>query len=447
MDIPKFIELIDEYILPENIKSPIDHKSYYQTAAPYPSCTYVWEDDSLVAICRECSVSPMSVICLDCFKHSDHHNHLTFLVRSGYGFCDCGKASNMKVQAFCTHHHDPKIPTSQIPENEKEKFRQVIDLIVSNIPFYCSCDTNSAVSLLKWINGWIRASYLHMKVVADVFIEKFNLTNFLLRSGKMDLRIIDEFVTTLIFLHSCEDFNLYLLKQCISLFPNCVSILLELASVISHSPDLLTTTPPFPQFHKVTQTFLFCIKNDLLQKVIHTMDWINPFLDSIKLIFDRGLNDYDKNNSCARIAISMLFSLTELMQHIIKNLNQEELIQFIRKYVDAVLPLEGQFVFDSSIGDFVPGTGRIAYVQITELEFTSFNIINLRKCVVPDIIEIFITKFLNNLSSNNYETIEDKIVYHRFFDDEHVKTSLSLGLHSFALDQLLLQNDLKKSFE
>lgn len=44
------------------------------------------------------------IICLDCYKNSNHDNHRVVFKKGGGGCCDCGDVEAWKKEGFCLKH-------------------------------------------------------------------------------------------------------------------------------------------------------------------------------------------------------------------------------------------------------------------------------------------------------------------------------------------------------
>ncbi|RUS70818.1 hypothetical protein EGW08_021418, partial [Elysia chlorotica] len=68
-------------------------------------CGLVWTANFVAYRCRTCGISPCMSICADCFQAGNHegHDYNMFRSHSG-GACDCGDASVMRPEGFCSRH-------------------------------------------------------------------------------------------------------------------------------------------------------------------------------------------------------------------------------------------------------------------------------------------------------------------------------------------------------
>ncbi|GFO41996.1 E3 ubiquitin-protein ligase ubr3-like [Plakobranchus ocellatus] len=68
-------------------------------------CGLVWTANFVAYRCRTCGISPCMSICSDCFQAGNHegHDYNMFRSHSG-GACDCGDASVMRPEGFCSRH-------------------------------------------------------------------------------------------------------------------------------------------------------------------------------------------------------------------------------------------------------------------------------------------------------------------------------------------------------
>jgi hypothetical protein len=82
-------------------------------------CGHFFVKGEQVYRCKTCALDDTCVLCVDCFKASDHSGHDTsFSISQGMsGFCDCGDIEAWKVEMFCgIHSHVEKKSELLLPE-------------------------------------------------------------------------------------------------------------------------------------------------------------------------------------------------------------------------------------------------------------------------------------------------------------------------------------------
>lgn len=77
-----------------------------KVAAESAICGHVFVKGEQVYRCKTCSLDDTCVLCVDCFKASNHSGHDTsFSISQGMsGFCDCGDKEAWKVDMYCGIH-------------------------------------------------------------------------------------------------------------------------------------------------------------------------------------------------------------------------------------------------------------------------------------------------------------------------------------------------------
>jgi hypothetical protein len=77
-----------------------------KVAAKSAICGHFFVKGEQVYRCKTCALDDTCVLCVDCFKASDHSGHDTsFSVSQGMsGFCDCGDKEAWKVDLYCAIH-------------------------------------------------------------------------------------------------------------------------------------------------------------------------------------------------------------------------------------------------------------------------------------------------------------------------------------------------------
>ncbi|CAH1114121.1 unnamed protein product [Psylliodes chrysocephalus] len=84
--------------------------------------------------CRQCGMDPTCVLCVECFKHSEHRHHKYKMGTSrGGGCCDCGDPEAWKQAPFCTIHIagiSEEEQNKSLPEDMKERARIVFKAVL-----------------------------------------------------------------------------------------------------------------------------------------------------------------------------------------------------------------------------------------------------------------------------------------------------------------------------
>lgn len=76
-----------------------------QLDKPPSVCGRVFKVGEPTYSCRECGMDATCVLCVDCFKQSEHKNHKYKMGTSnGGGCCDCGDTEAWKKSPFCDIH-------------------------------------------------------------------------------------------------------------------------------------------------------------------------------------------------------------------------------------------------------------------------------------------------------------------------------------------------------
>ncbi|XP_050506172.1 E3 ubiquitin-protein ligase UBR2 [Diabrotica virgifera virgifera] len=104
------------------------------TEKPPSVCGRVFKLGEPTYSCRECGMDPTCVLCVECFKNSEHRNHKYKMGTSrGAGCCDCGDREAWKRNPFCTIHMAGLTEENQsngLPEDMKERVRIVFETAV-----------------------------------------------------------------------------------------------------------------------------------------------------------------------------------------------------------------------------------------------------------------------------------------------------------------------------
>ncbi|KAH8031232.1 hypothetical protein HPB51_014068 [Rhipicephalus microplus] len=86
-----------------------DPRGYFEELrrmeSPPTLCGRVFKSGEPTYSCRDCGLDPTCVLCVDCFKSSEHKNHKYKMSMScGGGYCDCGDVEAWRSSPFCETH-------------------------------------------------------------------------------------------------------------------------------------------------------------------------------------------------------------------------------------------------------------------------------------------------------------------------------------------------------
>ena len=104
--------------------------------------------------CRDCGHDATCVLCVECFKHSEHQNHRYKISTSnGGGYCDCGDPEAWSKYVHCANHKqgaatgqmDTEDLINQLPENIRLKAKHVFAAVLDYI--YETLTTESNLKL------------------------------------------------------------------------------------------------------------------------------------------------------------------------------------------------------------------------------------------------------------------------------------------------------------
>ncbi len=72
---------------------------------PPAQCCKLFKMGEPTYSCRDCGHDPTCVLCVDCFKNSEHRHHRYKISTScGGGYCDCGDVEAFSNYAHCSVH-------------------------------------------------------------------------------------------------------------------------------------------------------------------------------------------------------------------------------------------------------------------------------------------------------------------------------------------------------
>lgn len=86
----------------------IDPTSYFKIppSKPVPKsvCAKIITAADMVVECYDCRMDSTCIICLECFKNSNHEGHRYVVKKASGGCCDCGDPEAWKSEGFCKAH-------------------------------------------------------------------------------------------------------------------------------------------------------------------------------------------------------------------------------------------------------------------------------------------------------------------------------------------------------
>ncbi|KAI0987126.1 hypothetical protein GJ496_006587 [Pomphorhynchus laevis] len=114
-------------------------------------CGKMFKTDGIVYQCWTCSTDPTTVLCSECFMHSEHRNHSYRMASSGGGgFCDCGDVESWVSFPHCSiHKPDDSDSTGRCSDEIKSRIRTVIGAVF-----------RICVEALSWTNFEALPSYI-----------------------------------------------------------------------------------------------------------------------------------------------------------------------------------------------------------------------------------------------------------------------------------------------
>jgi len=99
--------------------------------SPPAQCGKVFKMGEPTYSCRDCGLDPTCVLCVDCFKNSEHGGHRYKMSTSvGGGYCDCGDTEAWKEHPYCATHvlgtqAESKDPLAKVPLDIQLRARHV----------------------------------------------------------------------------------------------------------------------------------------------------------------------------------------------------------------------------------------------------------------------------------------------------------------------------------
>lgn len=97
------IDVLEEFIFGDNPETVLAKIRGEENASTV--CGRVFKMNEPFYSCRECGMDPTCVLCVNCFKSSQHRYHKYKMGTSaGGGCCDCGDNEAWKQDHYCDEH-------------------------------------------------------------------------------------------------------------------------------------------------------------------------------------------------------------------------------------------------------------------------------------------------------------------------------------------------------
>ncbi len=104
---------------------------------PPAQCRKLFKMGEPTYSCRDCGHDPTCVLCVDCFKNSEHKSHRYKMSTStGGGYCDCGDVEAWSEFTHCSTHilgvisTDGGNPLDKMPQNIQQRAGYVFSSVL-----------------------------------------------------------------------------------------------------------------------------------------------------------------------------------------------------------------------------------------------------------------------------------------------------------------------------
>jgi len=124
-----FLDLLERFLCNGEPKEVLKQLSSLND--PPAQCGKVFKIGEPTYSCRDCGLDPTCVLCVDCFKNSEHGSHRYKMSTSiGGGYCDCGDPEAWKEHPYCAVHvlgtqTENSDPLSKVPVDIQQRARHV----------------------------------------------------------------------------------------------------------------------------------------------------------------------------------------------------------------------------------------------------------------------------------------------------------------------------------
>jgi len=124
-----FFDLLERFLCNGEPKDVLKQLSSLND--PPAQCGKVFKIGEPTYSCRDCGLDPTCVLCVDCFKNSEHGSHRYKMSTSiGGGYCDCGDTEAWKEHPYCAVHvlgtqTENSDPLAKVPVDLQQRARHV----------------------------------------------------------------------------------------------------------------------------------------------------------------------------------------------------------------------------------------------------------------------------------------------------------------------------------
>ena len=126
----------DEQQEGENKEPEQIFKEIYALNAPPAQCGKLFRMGEPTYSCRDCGHDPTCVLCVNCFKESEHRFHrYKMSTSSGGGYCDCGDPEAWSQYVHCSTHvlgiqQENSDPLAKLPTDIQDRAKQVFTTVL-----------------------------------------------------------------------------------------------------------------------------------------------------------------------------------------------------------------------------------------------------------------------------------------------------------------------------
>ena len=255
-DVSKGLALCNEYLCSKEFPTIELVRKHFRELSSCNLCMESWEKPTYAVHCITCSKDYSSCFCLNCFLNGKHKNHKAFIATSDQGNCDCGFDVIADPRYFCDKHQKMKISYKDLFTGEEiMKITNIVKLALKNITFLSSFDTRSTKLIFSYLQDLALLSTPVTDLIADLFIENFNVGQYTLDCGKFTKDSIEAYKKILGTLVNSISFKKYFTKSIIGVFAEFSNITVKLGS----DPRYVIQFAPLSQFYQMQYTFFSCI--------------------------------------------------------------------------------------------------------------------------------------------------------------------------------------------
>ncbi|OHT11492.1 hypothetical protein TRFO_19029 [Tritrichomonas foetus] len=442
IDVKSACSFCEKIICGDEFENIEDFISYQQSKLPPNYCDRSWNEKTITAYCKECSLTQNSCICINCFLHGNHKGHNVSFTIGNVGNCDCGDRSAWNYLGFCSEHFYKK--PEELPADLQLFLTNAFIAAFKHTNFLAVHRPETFSEICTWVKKFSDINSSFKALVSNIFFEKHinladimrNYINYSSMSAMALLNLLSSLTNDALMSKAIT-------KAVFEVFPDYVFSLLSI--LCSEKPKKRPVEQLFNIFKIITYGFMHANIKEALKENI---DWVSSMSKTIKLMFEFIMRNYNFRYLTNAKYDQLFLSITDLISEVAVNPNQHDnAILFSKMFFKELLKIEGFTKFTRFVNEKEEEGPK---KESTSLHITFYISDILRRLCVIDTDEKScykgMLKFLEkNFWNDTFDDVHDIHFLLRPFLKPGVFGTEDLSLH-IAFEKLLLNQPGKLEF-